>query len=64
MLIPAVSVNGVRVGPAGQVWGPITKKLVDAYIRFVNFHFVAQYLKFFDEKVSSTPFEAPRDIVL
>jgi branched-chain amino acid aminotransferase len=55
-LCPAVSVNGVHVGPAGQVWGPITKKLVDAYIRFVNFDFVAQYLKFFDEKVSSTPF--------
>ena len=42
-LCPAVSVNGVHVGPAGQVWGPITKKLVDAYIRFVNFDFVAQY---------------------
>ena len=55
-LCPAVSVNGVHVGPVGQVWGPITKKLVDAYIRFVNFDFVAQYLKFFDEKVSSTPF--------
>ena len=55
-LCPAVSVNGVHVGPAGQVWGPITKKLVDAYIRFVNFDFVAQYLKFFNEKVSSTPF--------
>ena len=55
-LCPAVSVNGVHVGPVGQVWGPITKKLVDAYIRFVNFDFVAQYLKFFDEKVLSTPF--------
>ena len=38
------------------MWGRITKKLVDAYNRFVNFDFVAQYLKFFDEKVSSTPF--------
>ena len=36
-LCPAVSVNGVRVGPAGQVWGPITKKLVDAYVGFVEF---------------------------
>ena len=48
--------NGVHVGPDGQVWGPITKKLVDAYIRFVNFDFVAQYMKFYDDKVASTPF--------
>ena len=55
-LCPVVSVNGVHVGPEGQVWGPMTKKLVDAYIRFVDFDFVAQYMKFFDDKVSSTPF--------
>ena len=55
-LCPVVSVNGVHVGPPGQVWGSITKQLVDAYIRFVNFDFVGQYMKFYDEKVVSTPF--------
>ena len=55
-LCPVVSVNGVHIGPPGQVWGPITKQLVDAYIRFVNFDFVGQHMKFYDEKVVSTPF--------
>src|SRR3984885_12587213 len=53
-LCPVVSVNGVHVGPPGQVWGPITKQLVDAYIEFVKFDFVGQYMKFYDEKVTST----------
>lgn len=41
---PIGSVNGVRVG-SGTVPGAITRQLSDAYCRFVDFDFVAQYLK-------------------
>ena len=44
-ICPAVKVNGVEIGPAGQVWGPITQRLTDAYKRFVDYDFVDQYLK-------------------
>ena len=37
--------NGVEIGPKGQVWGPVTKRLADAYQRFVDHDFVGQYLK-------------------
>ena len=38
------SVNGVKIS-AGGVPGPVTGKLTEAYKRFVDFDFVAQYLK-------------------
>jgi branched-chain amino acid aminotransferase len=40
---PVASVNGARIGSA--VPGPITRQLTEAYVRFVDFDFVAQYLK-------------------
>ena len=35
----------MEIGPEGQVWGPVTKRLADAYQRFVDHDFVGQYLK-------------------
>jgi branched-chain amino acid aminotransferase len=42
-LCPVRSVNGQAVGD-GRVPGPVTKRLTEAYIRFVGCDFVAQYL--------------------
>lgn len=42
-ICPVASVNGARVG-AGKVPGPVTKRLMDAYVQFVGFDFVQQYL--------------------
>jgi branched-chain amino acid aminotransferase len=44
-ICPVSKVNGVAIGPTGQVWGPVTKRLADAYQRFVGHDFVGQYLK-------------------
>ncbi|TVQ32783.1 MAG: hypothetical protein EA356_13095 [Geminicoccaceae bacterium] len=44
-ICPVVKVNGVAIGEEGQVWGPITQRLADAYKRFVDHDFVEQYLK-------------------
>ncbi len=38
------SVNGVKISTGG-VPGPVTRELTEAYKRFVDFDFVAQYLK-------------------
>lgn len=43
-ICPVSSVNGVKVGD-GKVPGPVTQKLCKAYSEFVNFDFVAQYLR-------------------
>ena len=40
---PVSSVNGARIG--ASVPGPMTRRLTEAYCRFVDFDFVAQYLK-------------------
>jgi len=40
---PIASVNGARIGAA--LPGPLTRQLTEAYTRFVDFDFVAQYLK-------------------
>ena len=42
-IAPVRSVNGARIGDA--VPGPITRQLTEAYVRYVDFDFVAQYLK-------------------
>ena len=55
-ICPVVSVNGQSVGPKGQVWGPVTRRLADAYIRFVGCDFVQQYLDRIDEKVAARAF--------
>jgi branched-chain amino acid aminotransferase len=44
-MCPVTKVNGVEIGPMGQVWGPVTKRIADAYRRFVEWDFVGQYLK-------------------
>jgi branched-chain amino acid aminotransferase len=43
-ICPVRSVNGVTVG-GGTPPGPVTRRLTEAYIRLVEFDFVAQYLK-------------------
>lgn len=43
-ICPIQSVNGARIG-AGNVPGPVTRLLTDAYRRFVDHDFVGQYLK-------------------
>jgi branched-chain amino acid aminotransferase len=45
---PVASVNGRPVGPGGQVYGPVTRRLVDAYRELVGCDFVAQYLRRLD----------------
>lgn len=47
-ICPVVSVNGARIGEEARVYGPVTKKLIDAYVRFVDHDFVAQYLRRLD----------------
>jgi branched-chain amino acid aminotransferase len=42
-ICPIASVNGAKIGSV--VPGPITRQLTEAYARFVDFDFVAQYLK-------------------
>lgn len=48
-ICPVQSINGAAIGGAavgaGRVPGPVTRQLTDAYRRFVDHDFVAQYLK-------------------
>ena len=44
-ICPVTKLNGVAIGPEGQVWGPVTQRLADAYQRLVDYDFVGQYLK-------------------
>jgi branched-chain amino acid aminotransferase len=55
-ICPVASVNGVQIGPEGQVWGPVTKQLADAYRRFVAHDFVDQYLKRYVEGMEARAF--------
>ncbi|HEX6010258.1 MAG TPA: aminotransferase class IV [Geminicoccaceae bacterium] len=41
---PVRSVNGMRIG-GEAVFGPVTQRVIDAYVRLVGCDFVAQYLK-------------------
>jgi branched-chain amino acid aminotransferase len=43
---PVSSVNGARIGTS--IPGPVTRRITEAYCRFVDFDFVAQYLKRLD----------------
>lgn len=43
-LCPIATVNGAAIG-AASVPGPMTRRLTEAYSRFIDFDFVAQYLK-------------------
>ncbi|MGI8526631.1 MAG: aminotransferase class IV, partial [Pseudolabrys sp.] len=44
-ICPITKINGAAIGPDGQVWGPVTRRIADAYQRFVGHDFVGQYLK-------------------
>lgn len=44
-ICPVTKMNGVAIGPKGQVWGPITQRLADGYRDFVDFDFVGQYTR-------------------
>lgn len=43
-ICPVVSVNGRKIG-GGEVFGPVTRRLTDAYVGLVDCDFVAQYLR-------------------
>jgi branched-chain amino acid aminotransferase len=55
-ICPVSKVNGVQVGPDGQVWGPVTRRLADAYQRLVGHDFVGQYLKRYVEGMEARAF--------
>jgi branched-chain amino acid aminotransferase len=55
-ICPVTTINGVSIGPPGQVWGPVTTALTDAYKRFVDHDFVGQYLKRYVDGMESRAF--------
>ena len=55
-ICPVTKVNGLEIGHTGQVWGPVTKRLADAYRRFVDHDFVGQYLKRYTDGMHSRAF--------
>ena len=55
-ICPVTKVNGIEIGPKGQVWGPVTQRLADAYQRLVDHDFVGQYLKRYTDGWSSRAF--------
>jgi branched-chain amino acid aminotransferase len=55
-MCPVTKVNGLEIGPKGQVWGPVTKRLADAYRRFVDYDFVGQYLKRYTDGMHARAF--------
>jgi branched-chain amino acid aminotransferase len=44
-ICPVASINGRHVGQAGQVYGPLTRRLIEAYGQAVGCDFVGQYLR-------------------
>ncbi|MEO1091642.1 MAG: aminotransferase class IV [Pseudomonadota bacterium] len=55
-LCPIVSINGVHLGEEGEVWGPITKRLADAYSDYVDHDYVAQYVNRYVEGANARAF--------
>jgi branched-chain amino acid aminotransferase len=55
-ICPVTKVNGAPIGPPGQVWGPTTQRLADAYRAFVGHDFVGQYLKRYAEGMAARAF--------
>jgi branched-chain amino acid aminotransferase len=55
-ICPITRINGVSIGPQGQVWGPITQRLADAYRDYVGHDFVGQYLKRYVEGAQARAF--------
>ena len=46
-IVPVKNFNGIEIGD-GAIPGPITKRITDAYIDYVDHDFVGQYLKHLD----------------
>ena len=55
-ICPVTKVNGAPIGPEGQVWGPTTQRLADAFRDFVGHDFVDQYLKRYAEGMTARAF--------
>jgi branched-chain amino acid aminotransferase len=55
-ICPVTKMNGVAIGPEGQVWGPITRRLTEGYKRFVDHDFVEQYLKRYEAGMEARAF--------
>jgi branched-chain amino acid aminotransferase len=55
-ICPVTKINGVDIGASGQVWGPVTKQLAEAYSQFVGYDFVGQYLKHYQEGMQARAF--------
>jgi branched-chain amino acid aminotransferase len=55
-LCSVTKVNGAPIGPEGQVWGPTTQRLAEAYREFVGHDFVGQYLKRYAEGMAARAF--------
>jgi branched-chain amino acid aminotransferase len=55
-ICPVTKVNGAPIGHEGQVWGPTTQRLADAFRDFVGHDFVGQYLKRYAEGMTARAF--------
>ena len=55
-ICPVSKVNGVAIGPAGQVWGPVTRRIADGYQRYVGHDFVGQYMKRYTKGMEARAF--------
>jgi len=55
-MCPVTRLNGVEIGLKGQVWGPVTQRLADAYRRLVDHDFVGQYLRRYTEGMQASAF--------
>jgi branched-chain amino acid aminotransferase len=55
-ICPVVKVNGVAIGEAGQVWGPVATAIADGYKRLVDHDFIGQYLNHYVEGMEARAF--------
>ena len=55
-ICPVVKVNGVAIGPAGQIWGPVCQAIAEAYQRLVEHDFIGQYLDRYVEGMEARAF--------
>lgn len=55
-ICPATRINGIAIGRKGQVWGPVTQLLADAYCRLVDFDWIGQYRRRFNAAAPTRPF--------
>lgn len=55
-ICPVTKVNGVHIGPEGQIWGAATTRLAEAYQRFIGHDLVGQYLKLYKDGMEARAF--------